>query len=337
MRVRILVALVVLLAIAVPAQAKAGGFGGIVIAKQPQRAMLILSAPNGVGLSVRTQALHVRVGDRVTLTGLRLGDGTISASRLRVLSHTRRAVIRGVVVRQLRRSTLVATGHSVIAIHHQAARRVASLSDDGGIRVGSRAEFQVRIDDDNLLQQAAVTPLGQAANVQIEGSVVSVSPLVVSVEGLPITITVPQAMTLPPTLAAGARIELTVMAAAGNVFTLVSIDEIEGVNPVVAPNQEVEVKGFVVGSTATQLVVNSGGAMFTFAAATGVTLPTLAVGTFVEVRGVSVNGVLTLTRLKLEDTEGDGGSGGDGGGQGGSGGGDDGGGHSGGGDHGGGD
>jgi hypothetical protein len=156
--------------------------------------------------------------------------------------------------------------------------------------------------------------------VQIEGSVVSVSPFVVSVEGLPITITIPQGMKLPASLAAGARIELTVMTAAGNVFTLVSIDEIENANQVVAPNQEVEVKGFVVSSTATQLVVNSGNAMFTFAAATGVTLPMLPVGTFVEARGVSLNGVLTLTRLKLEDTEGDGGSGGDGGGgQGGSG------------------
>jgi hypothetical protein len=32
-----------------------------------------------------------------------------------------------------------------------------------------------------------------------------------------------------------------------------------------------------------------------------VTLPVLAAGTLVEVRGVSINGVLTVTRLKLED------------------------------------
>ena len=335
MRVRMLVVLVVLLVIAAPAQARVGGFGGIVIAKQPERAMLVLSGPGGIGLSVHAAGVLVRVGDRVTLQGLRSADGTIRASRLRVLSHTKLTVIRGVVVRALRRSTLVATGHSVIAIHHAAARVVASASDDG-LRVGSLAEFRIRIDADDLLQQAGVTQLGQASNVQIEGSVVSVSPLVVSVAGLPITITVPPGMTLPATLAAGARIELTVTASAGNVFTLVSIDEIENVNQVGVPNREVEVKGLVVSSSPTQLVVNSGGVMFTFAAATGVTLPTLAVGTALEARGVSINGVLTLTRLKLEDDE-DGGSGGGGSHGGGSGGGGDGGGHSGGGDHGGGD
>jgi uncharacterized membrane protein YgcG len=87
-----------------------------------------------------------------------------------------------------------------------------------------------------------------------------------------------------------------------NVFTLVSIDEIENQNQNRPPaNREVEVKGLVVSSSATQLVVKGGGAVFTFAAAAGVTLPTIATGTPVEVRGVEQNGVITLERLEIED------------------------------------
>jgi hypothetical protein len=41
--------------------------------------------------------------------------------------------------------------------------------------------------------------------------------------------------------------------------------------------------------------------MLTFAAPAGVTLPVLAQGTFVEARGVTINGVLTLTRLRVEE------------------------------------
>jgi FtsP/CotA-like multicopper oxidase with cupredoxin domain len=121
------------------------------------------------------------------------------------------------------------------------------------------------------------------------------SPLVVSVEGLPIEITVPSGMTLP-TLTPGEEVELTVQTGAGNTFTLVSInpgDDEDG--------NEVEAKGTVTDSTASQITIDAGGAMLTFAAPAGVTLPVLAQGTFVEARGVTINGVLTLTRLRVEE------------------------------------
>ena len=303
MRVKILAALALLLALVVPAQARAATFHGIVIAKQPQRGTLVLAGRGGIGLTVHARA-RAALGSRVSLRGSRLHDGTIRASRLTVLSRTRHALIRGVVVRQLARSTIVATGRSVITMHQRAARRPASSSDHGGLRPGTIADFRVRIDDDDLFENH-VTVIGQAGDVEIEGTVVSVSPLVVSVEHLPITITVPAAMTLPAGLAAGQRIELTVHVTAPNVFTLVAIDENE--NQV---EQEVEVKGFVVSSSTTEISVSSHGTVFTFAAPHGMTLPVLATGTFVEVRGVKVNGVLIVDRLKIEDDDDDGGDGG---------------------------
>src|SRR5213592_4843600 len=176
MKVTTASALVAAVAIALPAHANAGSFMGVVLAKQSHRHALVLARASGAGLTVRTSA-RARLGDRLEVRGLRLSDGTVRAARLNVRSHTRHAVFRGVVVRQLRRSTLVSTGGSVIRIH-RAAR------DD--LRAGSIARFRVRIADDELVEQD-VKSLAQAANVEIEGRVVSVAPLVVSLEGLPIT------------------------------------------------------------------------------------------------------------------------------------------------------
>jgi len=302
MRVKILALFALLLALVVPAQARAAGFHGTVIAKQPQRGTLVLAGRAGIGLTVHTRT-RASLGSRISLRGSRLRDGTIRASRLTVLSRTRHALIRGVVVRQLARSTIVATGRSVITIHHRAARRPASSSDHGGLRPGTIADFRVRIDDDDLFENHAIV-VGQAGDVEIEGGLVSVSPLVVSVEGLPITITVPATVTLPVGLEAGQRIELIVHVTAPNVFTLVGIEEIENANETL---EEVEVEGFVTASSTTQITVNSRGAAFTFAAPPGVTLPVLPIGTFVEARGAKVNGVLTVERLKIEDDDDDGG------------------------------
>ena len=298
MRVKILALFALLLALVVPAQARAAGFHGTVIAKQPQRGTLVLAGRAAIGLTVHTRT-RASLGSRISLRGSRLRDGTIRASRLTVLSRTRHALIRGVVVRQLARSTIVATGRSVITIHHRAARRPASSSDHGGLRPGTIADFRVRIDDDDLFENHAIV-VGQAGDVEIEGGLVSVSPLVVSVEGLPITITVPATVTLPVALAAGQRIELIVHVTAPNVFTLVAIEEIENANETL---EEVEVEGFVTASSTTQITVNSRGAAFTFAAPPGVTLPVLPIGTFVEARGAKVNGVLTVERLKIEDDD----------------------------------
>jgi RNase P/RNase MRP subunit p29 len=281
---------------AAPAQAGAAHFAGVVVAKQPQRGTLVLARAGGAGLTVHAALGRTSTGDRVEIRGQRLRDGTIRASLTTVVSHTHRALVRGVVVRELRRSTVLTTGRSAITIRH--AVRNAHM------RAGTPATFRVRIDDDGRLTEEAATVNGaQPGIVEVEGRVVSVSPFVVSVEGLPVTITVPAGMTLPSALGAGDRIEFTVQVAGGNTFTLVAIDEIEDANPPAAA-REVEVKGTVVSSTATQLVVRSHGTLFTFAAPAGTTLPVFPVGASVEAKGVSVNGVLTLVRVKVEDDEG---------------------------------
>jgi hypothetical protein len=103
-------------------------------------------------------------------------------------------------------------------------------------------------------------------------------------------------MTLPA-LTPGQEVELVVQTGANNTFTLVSIQAGDNEN-------EVEAKGPVTNSTRSEITIDAGGAMITFAAPAGQTLPVIATGTFVEARGVTINGVLTLTRLRTEDCDG---------------------------------
>jgi hypothetical protein len=308
-KLRMLVVPAVLLAVALPAQARAGNFSGVVVAKQAQRGTVLLAGARGVGITVRGKVAHAVLGERVAVQGLRLRDGTVRMSRLRVLSRVHATMLRGTVIRELAGGTLLASGRSVVMIH-RSGRHLASASDHGDLRAGDVADFRVRFDeDDDLVEEAPPVQVGQAAVARIEGTIVSLSPFVVSTEGLPLTITVPAGVTLPAGLAAGQRIELTVQIGTGNTFTLVAIDEDENALPAVQA-QEVEVKGSVVSSTASQLVVTSNGRMFTFTAPAGTTLPVLAAGTFVEVRGIQQSGTLTAERVRVEDQNGDGDGGG---------------------------
>jgi hypothetical protein len=195
-------------------------------------------------------------------------------------------------VKRLAHALRVASGHSLLTIHTR-SRALASHGD--GVEAGDIGEFEIEFEDEGLVERG-FTAASQSGTVQIEGVLVSVSPLVVSLEGLPIEITVPSGVTLPA-LTPGQEVELTVQAGAGNTFTLVSIEQ-----PAVNDDEdEVEAKGVVTDSTSSHITIDAGGATLTFAAPAGTTLPIIATGTSVEARGVSTNGVLTLTRLRVED------------------------------------
>jgi hypothetical protein len=214
------------LALALPAQARAAGYSGVVVAKQHARGTMLIARAHGVGLTVRGRFGRVHAGDRVTLQGTRLHDGTVRASHVRVLSHVRRTMLRGTVVRRVARGTLVASGHTVVLIHRR-SRRLASASDHGGLKSGDVAQFGIQFDDDEPFEDGQPVQVGQANTAEIEGTIVSLSPFVVSLEGLPLTITVPAGMTLPADLAVGQEIDLTVQVGSNNTFTLVAIDEVE--------------------------------------------------------------------------------------------------------------
>jgi FtsP/CotA-like multicopper oxidase with cupredoxin domain len=193
---------------------------GTVVAKHARSGTIVLAGRSGLGITVRVAPRRVRLGDRVSVVGTQLRDGTVRASHLHVLSHVKTARIRGMVVKTIPRGLRVASGHSVFTIRTSHRR----LSSEGHGMQGKIGEFEVGIDNGELVEEGfkAASPSG---TVQIEGEIVSLSPFVVSIEGLPIEITVPSGVTLPTTLAPGQDVELTVQTGTGNTFTLVSIDD----------------------------------------------------------------------------------------------------------------
>jgi hypothetical protein len=264
---------------------------GVVVAKRVHSGTIVLATGRkGLALTVHVAPKSVRLGQRVSVIGTRLRNGTVRASHLRVLSRVKTTWIRGMVVKRLAHTMRVASGRSVLTIHTR-GRSLASHHD--GEREGEMGEFKIEFRHEELFEDD-FTPVSQSGTVEIEGVLTSVSPLVVSLEGLPVEITVPSGVTLPP-LTPGEEVELVVKTGAGNAFTLVSIEQ-ENEN-----ENEVEAKGLVTSSTTSQITIDAGSASLTFAAPAGETLPIVATGTCVEARGVTINGVLTLTRLRTED------------------------------------
>jgi hypothetical protein len=288
-----LLAVAVFLLAAGSATAAPTAIKGVVVAKHARKGTVVLATGRkGLGVTVRIATGKVRLGDRVKMVATRLHDGTMRGSHLRVLSHVTKTKLRAVVVKRLAHSLRVASGHSLLTIH--TSRRALASHHDSGMQQGDIGEFEVEIGHDGLAEDG-VTAVAPSGTVQIEGHLVSVSPLVVSIEGLPIEITVPSGMTLPP-LTPGDEVELVVQAGAGNTFTLVSIQSGDNED-----ENEVEAKGTVTDSTTSSITIDTGDATLTFAAPAGVTLPVLPAGTSVEARGVTINGVLTLTRLRTDD------------------------------------
>jgi hypothetical protein len=129
----------------------------------------------------------------------------------------------------------------------------------------------------------------------------------------PVTFAIPTGFTLPGGLAVGSVVEAR-GEMVDNVLTLTRI-ELRSEDG----DQEVEAEGTVTAldTAAGSITIQtsggdnsgegSGGSTCTFAIPTGFTLPDgLAVGSSVEARGDVVSGVLTLTRIELQDDGGDG-------------------------------
>ena len=214
-----LLAVTAFLLVAGSAPAATMALKGTVVAKHTRAGTIVLAGAKGLGVTVRVSTRRVQLGERVSVDGKRLRNGTIRASRLQVLSRMKTARIRAVVVKRIAHGLRVASGHSVLTIH--TSRRALADHHGGDLQAGAVGDFRIRIAGDELFEDG-FTAAAPSGAVQVEGRLVSVSPLVVSLEGLAIEITVPSGVTLPP-LTPGQEVELSVQAGAGNTFTLVSI------------------------------------------------------------------------------------------------------------------
>ncbi len=277
--------------------AGAATFKGAVVGSDSARHTIAVASPGGVVRTVRVTRLQ-HLGARVSVGASRRPDGTFRAGRVTASGRVRHARIHGVVVRRAKARTFLSAGGTVLAV------RSSARSKPGRV-----VTFDVSIKKDGL-HGTKIIQSGQTGLIEIEGAVATLSPLAITIEhGATIQLTVPAALTLPAGLAVGDQVQAVVSFADG-VYTLVTIETDasaeQGGGGGGDHAGEVETKGTVTALSAdhTSLTVQpseGGGTPVTFAVPAGFDLSGVQVGSKVEAKGTMQNGVLTLTKLKLED------------------------------------
>lgn len=187
-----LVATLAALAAAVPAHAFGATFRGVVVGRTGGT-MAVASASG----AVHTLKGHARIGTVVRVSG----------TAVRAVGRAHRATIQGVVVRRVGRTTFVAAGRSLLAVH--ARRSLAGLSGRGP-RVGSVVLATVDIAGSRLVNER-MEERGRRDAVAVVAMVTAVGngTVTVSVNGQTLTIPLPAGLTLPATVV-GQSVTITI-------------------------------------------------------------------------------------------------------------------------------
>lgn len=303
-----------------PALAHAGTIRGTVAAKQANRHVLVLATRHGHVTTARVSPLQLqraKIGNRLALTGKRLADGSFRVTRLHRLGTVKRARVSVVVLQAKARRLLVAGGGSAFSIRLTRGTRLLA-SSTGSVHAGEKIDAEVELSDDG--------PVGTKMNVTGDAPLIDFSGVVTALDSTSITVTtediatvvqLPDSVVLPPIVQVGSKVEV-IASITGSTLTLTAIkldDENSQGNEdggsSVDDQGRVEAEGAVATFDSHTLTIQPGdnATPVTFAIPDGFALPAgLADGSIVEARGELVNGVLTLTRLELQD-QGDGGSG----------------------------
>jgi hypothetical protein len=172
-------------AIALPSNAFAGTFGGVVVGKSAGH--VAVATKSGAVRTFSTRA-HVRLGARVRVSG----------RSLRVVGFARNARIHAIVVKRVGGRTFVAAGRSLLAIRSQ--RAFASVAGSGPSS-GAVINTTVGIANGQLVQQA-MQVVGQAGQVTVQAQVSAVGAgfITVLVNGVPLQISLPAGIQLPASL-----------------------------------------------------------------------------------------------------------------------------------------
>ena len=154
--------------LALPATASA--FRGVAVAKDQARHSVVVAAKGGVVRTVRAPGRlgSIRLGHRVVYSARRLADGTFRATDIRSTVPARRAMLRGVVVRnQPRRHRLLLTAGGTVLSVRAPSRGFASNRGPGA---GDRVEVRVRIRG-NGLNAISITRQSEREKLPIDAKI----------------------------------------------------------------------------------------------------------------------------------------------------------------------
>jgi hypothetical protein len=307
-----------------PALAHAGTIRGTVTAKQANRHVLVMAIRHGRVLTARVssrQLQRTKIGSRLALAVKRLADGSFRTTRLQRLGTAKRARLSVVVLSSSARRLLVAGGGSAFSIRLARGTRLLAGRENG--HAGEQVDADVELSDDGPVA-TKIDATGEAPLIEFSGvvSAIAATSFTVSTDDIDTVVQLPDGVVLPPIVHVGSEVEI-VATMAGSTLTLATIkldgdnaqgNEDEGSNVDDQGRMEVEGSVTAVDAGAGTLTIQPGdnATPITFAIPDEFTLPAgLADGSVVEARGELVGGVITLTRIELQDG-GDDGGGGDG-------------------------
>jgi hypothetical protein len=303
-----------------PALAHAGTIRGTVTAKQANRHVLVVAMRHGRVLTAHVssrQLQRTKIGSRLGLAGRRLADGSFRTTRLHRLGTAKRARLSVVVLKSSARRLLVAGGGSAFSLRLAPGTRLLAARASG--HAGEKVDADVELSEDGPVA-TKIDATGEAPLIEFSGvvSATDATSFTVSTDGIDTVVQLPDGVVLPQIVHVGSEVEI-VATMTGSTLTLATIkldddnvqgDEDEGSS--VDDQGRVEVEGSVTavdaGAGTVTIQPGDNATPVTFAIPDGFTLPAgLADGSIVEARGELVDGVLTLTRIELQDEGDDGG------------------------------
>lgn len=188
--------LVLLLIVAAALLAPSAAFASGVVLKV-QRATHLVAVTNGkTKVNLVHTAAKLRVGQRVTVSGRTLRNGTLAASSIRVVGRAHTVHFRGLLLKKSGTQFVLSAGGAVVAVH-RGARATASASDTGP-QPGATVDVTATVGTDDELDSEAVTTVSaDAPGGSIEGKLtIGTGKITVVSEHMALVLTVPSTVDL---------------------------------------------------------------------------------------------------------------------------------------------
>lgn len=165
---------------------------GTVVGKDRAHHALVVALPGGKVQTVVAPAAFGRthLGRRVVIRYTGLTGRLPVAARVSLRGQADHAVVRGTIVRLVKRQAVINAGGSVLRVTLRGPKRQRTLASAGsGPRVGDTVKVEVEIDDDGSLDASAivVTAAGHgvsAGRMEVRGKVTALEPSTSTVPGL---------------------------------------------------------------------------------------------------------------------------------------------------------
>ena len=173
--------------------APAGAFAsGVVLKVQPESHLVAVSrSATRVSLVHTSAVARLHVGQRVALTARGLGNGTLGATKIRIVGRARTVRFRGLLLGKTHTHLLVSAGGAVLSVRR--GGRSASSVRDGLPRVGSQIAVQATFGaHDELDEHDVVVVAPMAPGGSLEGWLtVGTTTVTISSEHLTLVLNVP--------------------------------------------------------------------------------------------------------------------------------------------------